>query len=145
MRRPLRTANVLTAYSGPDMSAPSRQPGCIDPPQFLSLVSQNLDGFREETAVDSIHNRLSADLPTTEESPVEALDGVLTSLYTIKLEVDVTLSVRIKGNVDNMTVFLLTFSFDIVFKLLDPSVAFFPFDLLAAFSNKPKVILTQSD
>jgi hypothetical protein len=88
------------------------------------LSDFNLDSFREETAVDRVNNRLGADLSTTKESSVEALYGVLTSLYTIKLEVDITLGVWIKGNVDNMTVFLLTFSFDIVFKLFDPSVAF---------------------
>jgi len=90
-----------------------------------------LDSFREKTAVDSIDNGLRADLATTEKSSVESFDGVLTSLYTIKLEVDVTLRVWIKGNVDNMTVFLLAFSLDIILKLFDPGVALFSVPALA--------------
>jgi hypothetical protein len=95
------------------------------PDIFLPFVRMALDSFREKTAVDSIDNGLCADLATTEKSSVESFDGVLTSLYTIKLEVDVTLRVWIKGNVDNMTVFLLAFSLDIVLQLFDPGVAIF--------------------
>jgi hypothetical protein len=91
---------------------------------LLSFVA--LNSFGEETAVDGINNWLCTDLSTTEESSVESLDGVLASLYTIKLQVYVTLSVGIKSNVDNMTVFLFTFSFDVVLELLDPSITLFP-------------------
>jgi hypothetical protein len=94
----------------------------------------SLDSFREKTAVDGIDNGLGTDLSTTKKSPVQPLDGVFTSLYTIKLEVDVTLSVWIKGNMDNMTVFLFALSFDIVFKLLDPRVTFFPVAPLVEFT-----------
>ncbi len=100
------------------------------PPQLHNsttalLRGMALDSFREKTAVDSVDYGLSTDLPATEKSSVESLDGVFTSLYTIKLEVDVTLGIRIKGNVDNMTVFLFTFSLHIVFELLDPNIALF--------------------
>lgn len=56
-----------------------------------------LDGFGagEETAVDSIDNRLSADLSASKESSVETFDGVLASLDTVKFEINVSLRVRI--------------------------------------------------
>jgi hypothetical protein len=103
----------------------------------------NLDSFREETAINGINDGLGTDLSTTKESPVEPLDGVLASLYTIKLQVDVTLSVWIKGNVDNMTVFLLALSFDIVFKLLDPGVTFFPVTLISGTLSTSTELLTR--
>jgi hypothetical protein len=104
--------------------------------QLGSLVGAVLDSFREETAIDSINNRLSADLTTSKEPSIESLDGVFASLYTIKLEVDITLSVWIKCNVDNMTVFLLTFSFDIIFKLFNPSIAFLSVSLSAGVQQQ---------
>lgn len=104
------------------------------------FVRLALDSFREKTAINSINNRLCADLATTEESSVKSFDGVLTSLYTIKLEVDITLCVWIKGNVDNMTVFLLAFSLNIIFKLFDPGIAFFSVYLLAEYFEQEKLL-----
>jgi hypothetical protein len=98
---------------------------------MVPLYELILDSFREKTAVDSVNNRLGTDLTSTKESSIQALDGVLASLYTIKLKVDVTLGVGVKSNVDDVTIFLLTLGFDIVFELLYPSVSFFPVFLLA--------------
>jgi hypothetical protein len=52
-------------------------------------------GAREHGAVNSIHDRRSADHPPAEIPPVEALDGVLAALDAVELEVDVALRVRI--------------------------------------------------
>ena len=77
-------------------------------------------GSGEETAVDCINDWLSANLPTTEETSIETFNGVLSTLYTIKLEVNVTLSVWIERNVYNMTIFVFAFGFDIIFEFFDP-------------------------
>ena len=50
---------------------------------------------REETAVDSVHDRLSGDLFSTEEATIQALYGVLATLDAVKLQVNVALRVRI--------------------------------------------------
>lgn len=52
-------------------------------------------GAREQTAVDRVHNRSSADHASTEVAAVEALDGVLPALHLVELEVDVALRVGI--------------------------------------------------
>ena len=44
------------------------------------------------------------------------------------------MSVRVESNVYDMSVLGLAFGADIVFELLNPSLAFFPADLLAAIS-----------
>ena len=81
---------------------------------------------REQRAVNGINNWLRADLPSTEESAVKPLDCILASLYLVKFEVDITLSVRIEGDVDNLAIFLGALGTDIVFKFFDPDFAFFP-------------------
>jgi hypothetical protein len=93
----------------------------------------DLDSFREQTAVDRVNNWLGTDLPSTKESSVEAFNGILASLYAIKLQVNVTLGVWIEGNVDDVSVLLLTFSFDIIFKLLGPGIPFFSAQWLAKY------------
>lgn len=81
---------------------------------------------RKQTAVDSIHNRSRADHSSSEISAIKALDGILASLDTIKFKVDVSLRVRIERDVDNVTIFLLSFCADIVFELLLPVIARLP-------------------
>lgn len=58
---------------------------------------KSLKGFgpREQTAVNGVNDWLCADLPATKESSIQALDRILASLYTVKLEIDVALGVRI--------------------------------------------------
>lgn len=60
-------------------------------------LDNRLDGFgaREETAVDCINNRLSADLSAAKESSVETFDSVLASLDAVEFEINVSLRVRI--------------------------------------------------
>lgn len=88
---------------------------------------------REKRAVNSINNRLRANLSPTEESAVESLDSILASLDLVKLKVDVTLSIRIEGNMDNLAVFLVAFGADVVFKLFDPGFTILPIMLLVRF------------
>ena len=69
---------------------------------------------------------MSADLPTPKEPAVETLDGILSTLDLVELEVDVALGVGIKGNVDDFAVFLGAFCTDVVFEFFDPGVTAFP-------------------
>lgn len=63
---------------------------------LVTLVSSlKSRSTRKEGTVDGVNDGLSADLTTTKETSVETFDGVLAALNTIKLEVDVALSVRI--------------------------------------------------
>ena len=50
---------------------------------------------REKGTVDSVYNRLCADLATTEETAVESFDSVLAALDAVELEVNVALGVGI--------------------------------------------------
>jgi len=50
---------------------------------------------REEGAVDSVYNRLCADLATTEETAVKSFDSVLAALDAVELEVNVALGIGI--------------------------------------------------
>jgi hypothetical protein len=56
-----------------------------------------LDGFGagEETAVDCINNRLSADLSAAKESTVETFNSVLASLDAVEFEINVSLRIWI--------------------------------------------------
>ena len=73
------------------------------------------DSFREQASVDGVDDGLGADLSPAKKSPVEALDRVFASLYSIEFEVDVALRVWIQRNMDNVAVLLFTFGLDIVF------------------------------
>jgi hypothetical protein len=57
--------------------------------------SEGFGGASKKTAVDRVNNWLSTDLPTTEESAVQALDRILPTLHSIELEIDVALGIRI--------------------------------------------------
>lgn len=57
--------------------------------------SEGFGGASKETAVDRVNNWLSTDLPTTEESAVQALDRILPTLHSIELEIDIALGIRI--------------------------------------------------
>jgi hypothetical protein len=52
-------------------------------------------GAREQTAVDSIDDRLSTDLTTAEEPAVETFDRVFASLDSVEFEVNIALGVWI--------------------------------------------------
>lgn len=58
---------------------------------YSKISISNSLGARKQTAVDCIHNRRSTDHPAAKVSAVEALDGVLATLNTIKLEIYVAL------------------------------------------------------
>lgn len=83
-------------------------------------------GAREETAVDSIHNGRCINHPAAKVSSVQALDGIFTALDFVELEIDVTLGVRIDGNMNNVSILPLSFRSNVVFEFLDPVVALFP-------------------
>ena len=85
--------------------------------------SEGFGGASEKTAVDRVNNWLSTDLPTTEESAVQALDRILPTLHSIELEIDIALGIRIECNVDHVTVLLFAFGTDIVLEFFDPGFA----------------------
>ena len=68
---------------------------------------------------------MRSNLSATEESAVEALDGVLAALHTIKFEIDIALGICVERDVDNMSILFLTLGTNIIFELLDPDVAIF--------------------
>lgn len=56
-----------------------------------------LDGLSsgEQAAVNGVHNGLGGDLLAAEETTIEALDGIFTTLDAVELQVDVSLGVGI--------------------------------------------------
>ena len=90
----------------------------------LDAISNCL-GAGEKTAVHRINNWLSTDLPTTKESAVQSLNGIFASLNTVEFQIDVSLCVRIKSDVNHMTVFVLAFGSDVILKLFDPAFTLF--------------------
>ena len=65
------------------------------PPRLDPVSVLECGRAREERAVDSVDDRLCADLATAEKPAVESFDGVLAALDTVELEVDVALGVGI--------------------------------------------------
>ena len=63
----------------------------------LAIPSASLKcgSSRKQRAIDSVDNRLSRDLSTTEETSVQAFDGVLATLNAVKLQVDVASGILI--------------------------------------------------
>ena len=51
---------------------------------------------REKTAVNRVNNWLCSDLPTAEESSIQATNGIVASRYFVELEIDVSLSIGIE-------------------------------------------------
>jgi hypothetical protein len=112
---------------------------------FYRLASHRL-GTGEQTAVDSIHDWLGANLAPSKEAAVQAFDSVLAALDLREFEVDIALSIRVKGDVHHMAVLLLAFGADILLKLLLPGVSFFPIDTLASWLYACMVeVLTRRD
>lgn len=93
---------------------------------MISVLDRS--GARKQTAVDSIHNRRRADLSPAEETAVQALDGVLSALNLVKLQVDIALGVGVDGNVNDVAVFVLCFLTNVIFKFLNPVFALLPVD-----------------
>ncbi|KAL8719751.1 MAG: hypothetical protein Q9181_008024 [Wetmoreana brouardii] len=80
------------------------------------LFSSQGRGPREKGAVDGVDNGLSADLATTEKPAVESLDSVLTALNLVKFE----------SYVNDLAVFLIALSADVILQFFDPGFAFLP-------------------
>ena len=83
-------------------------------------------GAREQTAVDSVHNRGGIDHPATKVSAVETFDGILTALDFVKLEVDIASGVGVYCNVNNLAILLLALVANVVLELSGPVVATLP-------------------
>ena len=81
---------------------------------------------REQAAVDGVDDGLGADLAATEETAVEALDGVLTALHRRELEVDVALRVGVERDVHHVPVLALALILDVFLEFLDPRFALLP-------------------
>jgi hypothetical protein len=80
-------------------------------------------GAREQTAVDGVHNRSSCDHPSIKITAVQALDGVLSALDLVELEVDVARRIGVKSDVDDVAVLLLGLLSNLFFELLGPVLA----------------------
>lgn len=76
----------------------------------------------EVHVVDSVHKVLCSDALTPEETAVQALDGVLASLDTVKFDVDLSVS-RSGSNADvhYLPVAAVALFFDILFELSVPT------------------------
>ena len=83
-------------------------------------------GAREQTAVDCVHNRRGADHASAEIAAVQALDGVLSSLYLVEFQVNVSLRIRVEGDMDDMSVFIFGFLSNVILQFLDPALTLFP-------------------
>lgn len=76
----------------------------------------------EVHVVDGVDDELCSDVTATEETTLKTLDGVLSALYAIEL--DVNLAIGRAGsdtNVDDLTVTVLALAFDVLFELLLPA------------------------
>jgi hypothetical protein len=83
-------------------------------------------GAREQTAVDRVHNRSSSDHPAVKVAAVQALDGVLSTLNLVELEVDVAGRVGVERDVDDVAVFLFCLLADFLFEFLGPILTLLP-------------------
>lgn len=98
----------------------------------------------EETAVNGVNDRGSVDHAPTEVASVQSLDSVLATLDLVEFQVDVTLRVRVDGDVDHMAVLVLGFLSDVIFKLFNPVLAFLPVQMLAFVFAQAVEALTYS-
>jgi hypothetical protein len=91
---------------------------------IISVSERPLAG--ENTAVDCVHNRCSADHASAKVPSIQALDGILSALNLVELEVDVALRVGIQSNVYDVAVLLFGFLSNVIFEFLDPLFTFLP-------------------
>jgi len=78
--------------------------------------------LREVHVVNSLHEVLRSDALATEETAVEALDGILAALDTVKLDVDLSISgTGSNTDVHNLPVVAVAFFLDVFLELLVPS------------------------
>lgn len=98
--------------------------------------SESLGVCSEKTGVDSVNHRGGSNHSAAKIPAVQTLDGILTARDLVEFEVDISLGVGIDGDVDDVTVFGLGLSTHVVFKLLDPVVALFPFEIVSQYVLK---------
>lgn len=92
------------------------------------MSSRSLDSSRarEEAVINSIHDEGRIDHAASEVATVEALNGVLSALHLLELEVNFALGVLVGGDVHNAAILGLALRFDIVLEFLYPVFAGFP-------------------
>lgn len=83
-------------------------------------------GAREQTAVDRVHNRSSSNHPAVKVAAVQTLDGVLSTLHLVELEVDVAGRVGVERDVDHVAVLLFGLLANLLFELLGPILTLLP-------------------
>lgn len=81
---------------------------------------------REQTAVDSVHNRRGANHASTKVTTIQTLDSILTALDLVKLQIYVALRIRVEGDMDNMTIFFSGFLSNVILQFLNPAFTFLP-------------------
>lgn len=103
-----------------------------------STAGSQIGGVSKKRSVDRIDNGLCTDLLSSEESTIEALDSVLTTLDFLKFKIHVARSVLVQSNVDDLAVFFATLDTNVFFKLLYPILACFSVGelRLACFKGK---------
>jgi len=94
-----------------------------------NLGAHQLNGFTvgssKQAGVYSIDNRTCRDPPATEEPAVQALDCFFASLYFFELDVNFSLAVGIQGNVNDMSILVLAFCFNVIFQIFNPGITSF--------------------
>ena len=82
--------------------------------------------------VDSVHHILGSEHAATEPTTIETLEGVLATLYTVKLDVDFAIIVvESQVEVDDFAVLLLALSLDVLLEVFRPVWLSFPATMLA--------------
>lgn len=78
--------------------------------------------MREVHVVHSVHEILGGDALAAEEATVQALDGVLSALGAVELDVDLSVGgARGDSDVHNLAVTVSALFLDVFFKLLIPT------------------------
>lgn len=80
-------------------------------------------GSTPQGVVDFVHNVRSTDATVIEVPAVQALKSLFAARDRIELDEDLTLTVGINSNVDNLAVLLLALGLDFNFEFFDPVVA----------------------
>lgn len=78
--------------------------------------------LREVHVVDGVDDVLGRDVMTTEETTLEALDGVLAASDAVEFDVDLALGgTWSHADVDDLAIAVLTLALDVLFELLLPA------------------------
>jgi hypothetical protein len=91
------------------------------------IAFSNVRCLRKIHVVDRVNHILRRDHATAEPATIEAFDGILAALHTVKLDVDLAIViVETEADMHDVAILVLALSFDIVFELLLPACCGLP-------------------